>query len=82
MCECKRACHCASFAGGDFSGSTRVKLRFSLNNQNHPSESARRSRVIHHGHVRNMRQCGRYWLRRKHDMIVTQPGQAFFADFT
>ena len=40
-----------------FSGSTRVKVRFSLNSQNHPSEIARRKRVSHQGHVRNMRQC-------------------------
>src|SRR5687767_2209846 len=45
-------------AGAVFSGSTRVKERFSLNIQNHPSESASSSRVIHQGQVRNMRECG------------------------
>lgn len=43
------------------SGSTRENVRFSLNSQNHPSEIARRKRVSHHGHVRNMPQCEQDW---------------------
>jgi hypothetical protein len=51
------------FAGAvtAFSGSTRVKVKFSLNSQNHPSETARRKRVSHHGHLRNMHQCAQDW---------------------
>jgi hypothetical protein len=41
-------------AGVVFSSSTRVKERFSLKSQNQPREIARRNKVIHQGHVRNM----------------------------